>query len=74
MKNVAIVLLLIAIIAWFAMAIVRLENERYAMELGMCGNFDSRHPEMIGARRGCLDRVQTRTSPIYNLLYGLKLV
>ena len=73
MKNVAIILL-VAIVVWFASAIIRLENQRYAMEIGMCGNFEPEHPESIGKRSECLAKVQTRTDAAYNLLYGLKLI
>ena len=73
MKNFAIVIIL-GLLVWFASAITRLENERYALELGMCGNFDPAHPETLSKRRECLDHVRTRTSAAYNLLYGLRII
>ena len=73
MKNTAIVALVV-ILVWFGMTIVRLENQRYAMELGICGNFDPGHPQSLVARAKCLETVQTRISAVYNLVYGLKIL
>lgn len=73
MKN-ALIIALVGIVVWFGLSIVRLENERYALELEICGRFDPGKPSTLGKRDECLARVQTRTSAIYNLLYGLKLI
>ena len=73
MRNGLIIALLLLLI-WFGSAIVRLENERYALWLEICGRFDPANPPTLMVRERCLDRVQTRTSPIYNLVYGLKLI
>jgi len=73
MKN-ALIVVLLAIVMWFGLSIVRLENERYALELEICGRFDPGNPSTLGKRDECLARVQTRTSSVYNLLYGLKLI
>jgi hypothetical protein len=69
-KNTTIAVLIAALL-WFGSAIIRLENQRYALELEMCGVWS---PERSVERSQCLDNVRTRTSPIYNLLYGLKIL
>ena len=73
MKS-ALIIILLGIIVWFGTSIIKLENERYALELEICGNFDPSKPATLNARDECLERVQTRTGPIDNLLYGLKLI
>lgn len=69
-KNVTIALLA-GMLVWFGTAIVRLEQYHYASMLGMCGSLD---PLTLGKREGCLQKAETRTSPFYHLLYGLKLL
>ena len=73
MKNFAI-LLLVVVVAWFASAIIRLENQRYALELGICGIDDREHPDTFRKRAECLAEVRARTNPAYNLLYGLNIL
>jgi len=69
-KSVVIVVLL-AMLVWFGVAIVRLENARYAASLGIC----DRYAGLSIHRRGpCLDATKTRTSWVYNLLYGLRVI
>ena len=72
-KNSLICVLVITLI-WFGSAIVRLENQRYALELNTCGIFDPANPPSLLKREDCLQHIQTRTSWAYNLLYGLKLI
>tara|TARA_B100000949_G_C14008176_1_gene336114 strand:- start:233 stop:448 length:216 start_codon:yes stop_codon:yes gene_type:complete len=69
-KNVIIAILVAALI-WFGFAIVRIENQRYALELEMCGKWS---PENLIDRSECLEKVETRTGPIAHLLYGLRLL
>ena len=69
-KSITIAVLLAALM-WFGSAIIRLENQRYALELELCGNWS---PERSVERSECLDQVRTRTSPFANLLYGLNLL
>ena len=73
MKN-SVIAILTAMLIWFGLAIVHLENERYALEMGLCGNFEPAHPENLVAKYKCLETVQTRTSSIYHLLYGLRIL
>ena len=47
--------------------IIDLENYRYASFIGSCG--DIKFPE----QSKCLEEQETRTNPIWHLVYGLKL-
>ena len=67
MKNL-IIFLLLAVTLWFGAAIVRLENARYAASLGMCDRYSGLS---LPERAKCMDNTNTRTSWVYNLLYGL---
>lgn len=62
--RVAVVVLL-ALVVYMASTIVRIENERYALSLGMCvnavGNTDF----------ACLAKTQTRTAWWWHLWYAL---
>jgi len=66
-KNLTIAALLGSLI-WFGMALVQVENERYALELEMCGTLKV---ERTLERRRCLDEVETRTSASWHLIYAL---
>lgn len=66
-----IILLLFILLIWFGFTIVRIENERYALIVGVCGDVDVADFETVRERSQCLDTVQTRTSPFWHLLYGL---
>lgn len=72
-KEKIAILILLALLIWFGSAIVRLENYHYAVQVGFCREFDKtveRYTEM----EECLNRTQTRTSPLWHLLYGLKMI
>ena len=69
-KNLTIALLGAALI-WFGTAIVRLERYHYASMLDMCGPIE---PLTLAKREGCLQKAETRTSPLYHLLYGLEVL
>lgn len=69
-KNLTI-MLLAGTLVWFGSAIVRLERYHYASMLGMCGPVE---PLTLGERELCLQKAETRTSPFYHLLYGLKIL
>ena len=72
-KNV-VILLLSGMLIWFGAAVIRLENQRYALDLEVCGRIYPADARTLLARDKCLERVQTRTSQIYHLLYGLKIL
>lgn len=51
-------LLAVALICWLVMVLVRVENQRYALSLGMCaGDQQLRMPDFQ-----CLQNVETRTA------------
>lgn len=53
-----------AVIILLAAALARVENQRYAMQLGMC-------KDIPGWNHKCLDAVETRTSWLWHLYYGI---
>lgn len=64
-QRVVIVVLLAALV-WFAATLVRVENQRYALQVGMCR--DAQGPL---ADTKCLKSVQTRTAWWWHLFYAL---
>ncbi len=56
------------ILVWLAIALVRAENQRYALLLGMC----TQEAPIRMVDFDCLDRVQTRTGWWWHLFYALK--
>jgi hypothetical protein len=66
MKNAVIVLLLV-LAAFMAQRIIHIENQRYALVLGMCPNTS---PEDLLIMK-CLDETETRTHWVWHLYYGL---
>lgn len=68
---IVIIILLLGLLFWFGAAIVRLENYHYAVQVGFCSEFSG--PENLIQKDKCLNQVQTRTSPIWNLFYGLNI-
>jgi hypothetical protein len=66
MRNVAIVVLAVALI-FVCYRLAHVENQRYALALNMCPSKAlAEIPDLK-----CLDEVQTRTSALWNLYYGL---
>jgi hypothetical protein len=57
----------LAVIVWLSSALVRVENQRYAMLIGMCP--DRLVPGMHDSR--CLAKVETRTHSLWHLYYAL---
>jgi hypothetical protein len=72
-KNILVAALLLVVL-WFGSAIIRLENERYALSLDMCGTLKPEDVAKLPTREDCLRSVETRTGAVYHLLYGLKLI
>ena len=73
MKLFTITFLVIAV-AWLAGTVVRLENYRYANFVGLCASYDVTSPQKRIEREGCLENSETRTSWVWHLLYGLKVL
>lgn len=68
MKNI-LIFALVGLLIWFASVIVRLENYRYASSVGFC----SEHADLVQKSR-CLNETETRTSPLWHLVYALGLL
>lgn len=66
MKKNVVICFLIVMILWLAISLVRVENQRYALSLGMCAD-----PPWPIPNRQCLRQVETRTSPLWHLFYAL---
>jgi hypothetical protein len=71
--KTALIVVQFALLIWFGQAIARLENQRYAYDLGMCGNFVLEGKALVDRDR-CINSINTRTSDFYNLAYGLRLL
>lgn len=65
--RTVIILLLLAVIAFLADRLVREENQRYALWLGMCRSTNA----IVLADFQCLEDVQTRTSWFWQLYYAV---
>lgn len=62
----AVVFVLLVIIGFMANQLVVIENQRYALMVGMCKSTSLPVPDV-----NCLSRVETRTSWLWHLYYGL---
>ena len=74
MNNRVLILTIVVLallLLWFGSAIVRLENQNYAMRVGMCGAHDPIDIQNVLDRTRCLETVETRTSPLWHLYYAL---
>lgn len=73
MKKLKIIIMLQSIvIIWFGWTIIRVENNRYAYEVGMCTEFSK--PEQSVEKYECIEKTETRTSDIWHLLYALRIL
>ena len=68
MKNAVIVVLLL-FCGYLADRLVRAENQRYALSIGMCAEGPMQAAGLPDLK--CLSTVQTRTSWVWHLWYGL---
>lgn len=59
------ILTLCAVVVVLSAALVRVENQRYALAVGLC---DTNGQQPLST---CLGHVETRTSWIWHLYYGL---
>jgi hypothetical protein len=67
MKNQLPLAIAISIIIWLCVTLVRVENQRYAMQVGMCHNVTIGLPDLE-----CIKKTQTRTDWWWHLFYALK--
>ncbi len=72
-KERIIIFFLLLLLIWFGTAIVRLENYHYAVQVGFCREF-TRTIERYTEMDNCLNKTHTRTSFLWHLLYGLKII
>ena len=72
LKNKLVIPFLISIIfcVWLSFSLVKVENERYALFVGMCDKKDS-PPELRLIDFQCLSKVETRTHWVWHLFYAL---
>jgi len=73
MKDFVIVLLAVLVV-WFSTSLVRVENQRYALWTGICGEEDPAYPQTLLDREDCLKNVETRTSALAHLAYALEIL
>jgi len=64
-RNIALVAAAVLIV-WLSVALVRVENQRYAMAVGMCYDKAKGLPDLV-----CVHRVETRTAWWWHLFYAL---
>ena len=65
-KNIAIVLLLFVVL-YLAASLIRVENQRYALAVGLCRDGKTGLTDYA-----CLAKVETRTNPAWHLYYAVK--
>ena len=74
----AVIAVLVCLCVWLSTAVIRLENYHYGSQVGICdeaaSSGSSSQLEYNTKRDTCLENTQTRTSPFWNLLYGLNLI
>jgi hypothetical protein len=62
----------ILIIVLQSAALIRLENQRYAMQVGLCEDkVLSIKTQQVVWDNACLERVETRTNWLWHLFYAL---
>ncbi|TFB08169.1 hypothetical protein E3V08_05120 [Candidatus Atribacteria bacterium MT.SAG.1] len=64
-KLKIVIVILLVIIVYFSLTIIRLENYHYAVQVGFCSGTN------LEGRDQCLNKIETRTNPLYHLFYGL---
>jgi hypothetical protein len=72
--HLAIIALLVVALAFMTTAVVRLENYRYANFVGLCAEHDGKGPAARIKREECLNEKETRTSWLWHVLFGLKIL
>jgi hypothetical protein len=66
--STVLVVSLIALLVWFGSALVRVENQRYALQVGLC-TFSPTDPVVLS---DCLNRAETRTGWWWHIFYALR--
>jgi hypothetical protein len=73
-KEKVIIIILLLLLVWFGSAIVRLENYHYAVQVGMCNEYGGDILQRFNEREDCINKTKTRTSFVWQLFYGLKIL
>ncbi len=68
-KNI-IIILLVALVAWLSFTVIRLEKYHYASVVGMCSELSKNEIEQEIKQHSCLHSKETRTNPIWHLVYA----
>ena len=63
-----IIAILVVLIIYLSLQIIRLENYHYAVQVGLCSDVGQLE------RDKCLNNKETRTNPIFHLLYGIRIL
>jgi hypothetical protein len=71
---VVAIIALVGLVLFLGVAVVRLENYRYANALGFCEKFDIRNAQQRLARESCLFTSISRPYWFLHLLYGTRLL
>ena len=58
-------LVALIVIVWLSASLVRVENQPYAMQVGMCKD------ALVGWDYSCLSKVETRTRWLWHIYYVL---
>lgn len=66
--SMVLIVILILLLTWFGFALVRVENERYALQVGLC----TLKPSDPLALFDCLKKTETRTGWWWHIFYALK--
>ena len=69
-KNIAIAILIVCLLTLSA-TVIRLENFHNASVVGMCAEFKADAPLQTVKRHNCLHATETRTNPLWHLLYAI---
>ena len=73
-KERIVILILLIFLIWFGANLVRLENYHYTVQVGMCNEYNENILNRFTERENCINNTKTRTSFIWHLLYGLKIL
>lgn len=67
MKERAGLVVCVVLLVWVTSVLVRVESERYALQIGMCWYEQLKLPDLA-----CIQTAQTRTAWYWHLFHALK--
>lgn len=79
MKILVLLILSLLVNIWFSFVIIGLEKFHYSTQVGLCSEYIIENSKVIRKydetkMYECLSNKQPRTSDLWNLLYGLKIL